>query len=182
MSTENLHLLNTWREEFGVKESAEEIISFAKSKIELAESLSTDKLVQVGSALIKPDLSCLVSANLSKFADSVYPQGFWEQHDANPDISKTGLRKGDIVIHSEIRLIINAMKCGFVHTQDDWKECLLVLSTFPCANCVSAIMEFTELEFMLVLENTKIASPQKQEKARELLTWFNANQQRILRF
>lgn len=175
-------VIDAWRQEFGIETPSEEIIQLAKNKIQLAESLSTDKLVQVGSALIKPDLSCIVSANLSKYADTSYPKGFWEKHDSDPEISKTGLRKGDVVIHSEIRLIINAMKSGFVHTAEEWRECLLVLSTFPCANCVSALMEFTDIEYMFVLDNTVIASPAKQEKARELLSWFNTAKQRIMRF
>ena len=179
--TKHIELINSWRHEFEVEKSAEEILQFISEKIKDAEALSSDGLVKVGAVLLKPDMSYLISSNLTRF-NSVYPNGFWQKHDSDPEISSTGLRKGDIAIHAEIRLCMNAIISGFIHTKEEWQECLLVLSTFPCANCVSALMEFTEIEFLLVLGNTKINTPLKQEKAKELLKWFNSSQERIMRF
>jgi len=176
-----IEIINSWRHEFEIEKSAEEILQFATEKVKDAEALSSDGLVQVGAVLIKPDMTYMIAANLTRF-NSVYPKGFWQKHDTDPEISSTGLRKGDIAIHAEIRLCMNALICGFVHTKEEWKECLLVLSTFPCANCVSALMEFTEIEFLLVLGNTTINTPQKQEKAKELLKWFNHSQERVMRY
>lgn len=177
----NLELIDSWRHEFGVEASSKDILDLATKNVAAAENLSSDKLVQVGAALIKPDLSYMISSNLTRF-NGVYPKGFWAKHDTDPETSSTGLRKGDIAIHAEIRLINNAMITGFVHNAEDWRECLLVLSTFPCAHCVSALMELTEIEFLLVLGNTSINTPQKQEKAKELLKWFNTDQQRVMHY
>ena len=177
----NLELINSWKHEFKVEATAEEILQLAQKNVAEAEALSSDKLVQIGAALIKPDLSYMISSNLTRF-NGVYPSGFWAKHDTDPETSSTGLRKGDIAIHAEIRLINNAMITGFVHTKEEWRECLLVLSTFPCAHCASALMELTEIEFLLVLGNTSINTPLKQEKAKELFKWFNSSQERVMHY
>jgi deoxycytidylate deaminase len=181
MAYSTIEIVNSWRHEFSVEKSTDEVMDFAKSRIAEAEKLSSDGLVKVGAALIKPDMSCLISSNLTRF-DGVYPESFWKTHDSDPKISSTGLRKGDIAIHAEIRLVFNALMSGFVRTKEEWRECLLVLSTFPCAHCVSTLMEFTEIEFLLVLGNTTINTPLKQEKAKELLKWFNHDQSRVMMY
>jgi len=173
-------VVSAWKDEFDVAASKEEIVKLITDRITKARSGSTDNVVKVGAVLIKPDLSMMSACNFTKYPSS-FPKGFWDHHDAN-NYDGIAVRKSDVVVHAEERLIFNAKQVRFLGDDSSWDEALLVTTTFPCAKCISMILELTGISFLWNMNLHTISTPAKQDRAREVLKWFNDRQERTITY